>query len=296
MMQLLILSLLISTPLWATIRPFETTRLTSTAGTGVASLLVNESAVLNPASIAFFENTFFTYTKTISSLDNADNSRTSASQPVAKDGFSEGFMVFDNSGPVKGGFSQQFQNEFGHVRKRYTATAAKMYKKDLALGVIYRYNEDKVDYSGKRHRSFHQAVFGLTYVYSPSTVFGFTIDDPFRAKDDEARAFAGAQYSVNKILTLLADYGGNYLKDFSKNSTYRYAAQINIFSDFFVRGGQFKDKTIDLKGTAWGVSWVGPKLSIDFAMKFTRQENTDNSYLFPGEKIADTSFTLSSRF
>ncbi|MBF0367814.1 MAG: hypothetical protein HQK50_19760, partial [Oligoflexia bacterium] len=41
------------------IHDFETTYLQSTAGTGVGSLLMDESAILNPASISFFNLSSF---------------------------------------------------------------------------------------------------------------------------------------------------------------------------------------------------------------------------------------------
>ena len=39
---------------WSLPYNFETTRLKSTAGAGVASLLIDESTILNPAPMAFF--------------------------------------------------------------------------------------------------------------------------------------------------------------------------------------------------------------------------------------------------
>ncbi len=59
--SLILTHLLSLTICHAKIRDFETTRLQSTSGAGVATILVNEASVLNPATIVFVPVSSFYY-------------------------------------------------------------------------------------------------------------------------------------------------------------------------------------------------------------------------------------------
>jgi hypothetical protein len=49
------------------------------------------------------------------------------------------------------------------------------------------------------------------------------------------------------------------------------------------------------KGYSWGASWVGPRMGVEFAQRFSEQ--TDKGfYVYNGEKIIDTSFSFIIRF
>ena len=88
---------------WAQIREFQTTRLNSTAGTGVASILSTEAAILNPAASAFFNGSTFSYQRYSASLRKENPERVAASDEFPKDNRSDGAFLSDHSGPIKGG-------------------------------------------------------------------------------------------------------------------------------------------------------------------------------------------------
>ena len=58
---ILALMLLMGQSSWAQIREFQTTRLNSTGGAGVASMLSTEAGILNPAASAFFDGSSLSY-------------------------------------------------------------------------------------------------------------------------------------------------------------------------------------------------------------------------------------------
>jgi len=60
---------------WAQIRDFQTARLNSSAGAGVASILCTEAALLNPASCAFFSGSSLSYQSYSTSLRNESEER-----------------------------------------------------------------------------------------------------------------------------------------------------------------------------------------------------------------------------
>ena len=90
----------------AKLLPFETARLSQTAGAGVASLLINESTILNPAAIVFFKDSTLYYQRTTDELDEKSDDRTSN----FKDGLSEFYSISDTTTQLKGSFSYLYQS------------------------------------------------------------------------------------------------------------------------------------------------------------------------------------------
>src|SRR5690606_8946139 len=119
---------------WAQIREFQTTRLISTAGAGVASILSTESAILNPASSAFFDGSSFSYQSYKTSLDRKNAKRDATGDKFDDNSRTQGFFMADHSGPVKGGVAYLFQDENDFERTRMTLHGAAPLGKDAALG------------------------------------------------------------------------------------------------------------------------------------------------------------------
>jgi hypothetical protein len=74
-----------------------------------------------------------------------------------------------------------------------------------------------------------------------------------------------------------------------------HAVQMNIFSDFFLRVGQFYENIQKFKGTGWGVSWMGPRFGVEFGQKHSKQFSSGN-FFFKDEKITDTGFSAIIKF
>jgi hypothetical protein len=268
---------------------FESTRLQSTAGAGVASLLINESSLLNPASIAFFKDSTFYYQKGVSSLDNTNSSRIKS----FKDGFSEIVAFSDTSSPINGGFSYQYQNNQQGKRVRYATSISQALGKSSSLGLIYRYSQEDTVVIDE---DYHQVVLGFTRVYSEAVTFGLVIVDPFQTVQEYFNYTAGIQYNISEFFTVLADVGSADVQNSEKSSFSKWAIQLQSFRQFFLRYGKFHDRYKNVKGTSYGVSWVGPKLSLDYAIKTSELISNSTDILLADEKLIETSFGFTVLF
>lgn len=297
-MRIICLFIFVSFAASAQVRPYQTARLKSTGGAGVGSLLVHESALLNPAPLAFFADSFASYQKTSTKLENKNAERSADGRNFPKANRGEGYFIFDNTGNIKGGFTYVDQRENGFGRERATVTGATMLSESVSAGITIQHNEDSRPswYSNKRHNTSNSLVVGVTWIALESLSFGAVMEDAGKALRDESRATAGVQYTLTTDLIIILDAGGDPRGDFAKRHLWRAAAQYRLFDDFFARVGQYKDNTINEKGIGWGVSWAGPKLGVDFAMKRAKQLDGGKDYLYPNETITDISFAVNLRF
>jgi hypothetical protein len=297
-MRLVLTILVFSSAAWAQIRPFQTTRLMSSAGAGVGSLLVTESAILNPASVAFFSGTDTAYQKVSTSLKSKNPERAADGRAFSRTNRSEGFFLFDNQGDAKGGVSLQQQRENAFYRQRMTGTMASMLTPTLSFGLTYRHTEDRrAPWAfADKHKTSHSVVAGISYVVSEKISLGVVWEDVGRATPGESKAQAGIQLSVFDKIALILDGGADPAGDLKDNHLWRAAIQLQAFNDFLIRGGRFQDNTLNQEGFAWGGSWAGPKLGVDVAFRESNQMDQEKGYLYPREKITDFSFTMNLRF
>ena len=202
----------------------------------------------------------------------------------------------DHDAPLKGGLAYLKQDENNFQREQIITHAAAPISKSTALGISYHYIQDTLpkEYSN-RHQVSHQLTMGLTNALDDKSIIGLVIVDPTRTTPDEERALAGLQYAVAQKLTLIADAGAQYTKDVRDKYLWRAAVQLQIFDDFFFRLGKFYDNIRESKGTGWGVSWIGPKLGVEFAQKFSEQFGK-NYYVYQDETLVDTSISAIIKF
>jgi hypothetical protein len=282
---------------WAQIREFQTTRLNSTAGAGVASVLSTEAAVLNPATAAFFEGSSFSYQRYTTSLRHESDDRVNQNDDFPGGNVSQGYFMADHSGPLKGGLSYLKQQENNYHRKQLVLHGAAPIGAATAFGVSYRYQEDNLaPKHGQRHHVNHQLYLGTVHIIDENTILGLTLIDPTRTTPGEERALFGFQYALASRVTLIADVGAQYSKAFNKQYLWRGAAQISLFDDFFLRAGRFYDNVRLLKGYGWGVGWLGPRLGIEFAQRYSDQFGRENSYVYYQESLVDTALSAIIKF
>lgn len=284
-----LLFLCISTDSFARITPFETTRLQSTSGAGVATILVNETAVLNPAPIVFVPVSGFYYQKGNLKLDSVSSQRTTD----FADGSSQMYLLSDSTTRLKGTFSYQDHSENSYRRKRLTSSIATNSGKKTAYGVLYRYTMDK---AYEQERSFHQGVFGFTHIHSDDLVIGGVLVDPFLSNKEDALALIGFQYALTGNFFLIVDGGTNFNDDSQNNTVSRGALQVNFFRDLYLRVGQFHDKNSNTKGSSWGISWIGPRISFEYAYKTSEIIQDNSDYLYKDEQILETSLSFALIF
>lgn len=280
----------------AQIREFQTTRLHSTAGAGVASILSTEAAILNPASSAFFDGSSMSYQSYQTHLQDENDLRNLQNDPFAKRNEHQGLFLSDNNGPVKGGVAYITQAENNFRRERLVLNSAAPMGPRSSMGLTYNYLQDKRPRAyGQRHQVHHQLAIGMSHLADEDTALGLVVTDPTRTTPGEERAIAGFQYNIASRFILIGDVGAQYTKDVLENYLWRGAIQLNIFSDFFFRAGRSYDNITKFKSTGWGVGWVGPRLGLEFAQRFSDYFGS-GPYLYEGERLVDTSFSAFIKF
>ncbi|MDC1174450.1 hypothetical protein OAT67_03605 [Bacteriovoracaceae bacterium] len=270
---------------------FETTRIKSTGGAGVASVLMDESTTLNPAPLAFFNvGSFYMQKSGADSTINDDSKSLSESDTIS-------FIASDSQGSLNGSISYIKQKHRFSERQRWAASFSNPVGERSALGVGFRMTTDTLSEDGTsiQEEKYKQTIFGVTHALSESFTMGMVFVDPFRTKPEDTIAVLGFQYVFKSFISLMLDTGADYNNPLSETLLYRAALQAKIFKDFYLRAGTFNDKGKASKGTGAGIGWVQPRLVIDFGIKNT--DLLENQRLAQtSETIKETSFSLSYRF
>jgi len=283
-----------SPSIYAKLRDLETTRLKSTAGTGVGSILMEESSVLNPAPVAFFKDSSIYFQK-ISGNITQENSNNPHSAPLDIDSMAA--IITESGQTISGSVGYQYAEDRFDKRKRLMISSAGRAGEKSSLGIAARITQDSLSENGKdiQNIKYNQMVLGATHVLGESVTMGITFIDPLKERPAETRGIIGLQYVYEDFVFLILDAGADYNKALAETFLYRGAIQFKVFGDFFVRAGFFTDDGLSENGSGAGLSWVQPKLMFDFALKNTNikeslVKNTES------EKIQETSFSLSYRF
>lgn len=278
---------LLSASAHSKIHEFETTHLKSMGGTGVGGLLVEESAFLNPASLAFFSTSSVYVQK-----DQAKLSTDGIAGPNPK---ALGFVMTDGNPALSGSLSYITQEEDIYKRKRWGLSLSGPIAEKSSFGISARQttDENSLDHSTLK---YYQCVLGVTHAIDEKFSLGIVAYDPFKSKGKETRAMIGAQYVLMSYITGSFDFGGDYYsEEISKTLLYKAALQIKVLDDFYLRFGGFNDKSLSEKGNGYGLAWMQPRLSFEFALKNSKK--TKNISLNQAESsFKETSFSGSIKF
>lgn len=268
---------------YAKIHEYQTTRTKSVAGGGIGSVLLEESAFLNPASISFFQtSSIFAQRDNFTSTDNNNSSYPKKS--------SMGFVLAQGDPALAGTFSYINQKEGNIERKRYGISMSSPIANASSLGFSVRDSKD-VDTSTNTTTKYYQTVFGVTHIMSNNTTMGIVLYDPFKSKAHETKLLIGFQHNLFSYITGMFDVGADYNADEISKKTYLAAAvQIRVLDDFYLRAGGFNDKIRNEKGESYGIAWVQPKLAFEFAIKNTKDKSSATDL-----KNKETSFSISLR-
>ncbi len=276
---------------------FETTRLTSTAGAGVGSILMDEATVLNPAPLAFFGLSAFYIQKASTTQTYAPEGSSEALAPEKSDQL--GVIVSDARGKAAGSISYHKVDIDSEKRKRLAAAMAYRTSDSSSIGIAYKMSEEgtrnpgAIDYLTKKYSTIS---IGVTHVADNGLSLGLLADDPQGKGPNGNRGTFGAQYVYKDFITLMGDLGAKYKTGtFSETMFYRIGAQFGLFQDFFLRIGTSYDKGLAIKSQGIGLSWIQPKLMIDFALKSSTLMQRD-SIAQANSKEKESSIALSYRF
>lgn len=275
---------------------FETTRMKSTGGAGVGSLLMDESTVLNPAPLAFFNSSALFYQRSSADIET---SSTDQSRPFSSaSSKSNAFIVSDSKGNLGGSISYINQEERGDERRTFGVSLASNVGKKSAFGVNYKFVKDTIqtDTGLAQESDYKQAIFGVSHVISPSFSLGVVAIDPFQVRPNETKAIVGLQYVFEDFISLMLDAGADYNKKLDETTILRAAAQIKLYQDFFLRFGAYRDEFLGEEGSGFGIGWIQPRLTLEFALK---NSSVESSKLASNDLVRDdkeTSFSLAYRF
>jgi|GEM_PF-503295 hypothetical protein len=286
----------VSSQLNAQVTEFETTRMKSTGGAGVGSLLMDESTVLNPAPIAFFNSSAMFYQR--SSADIEMNPSAESRPFSTANSKSNAFIVSDSKGSASGSISYINQEENGDERRTFGVSLASAMGKKSAFGINYKFIKDTItDETGlTREDDYKQAILGVTHVINQNFSLGVVAVDPFQVRPNQTKAIVGLQYVFEDFISLMFDAGADYNRKLNETTILRAAAQIKLYDDFFLRFGAYNDEILGEEGTGFGIGWMQPRLTLEFALKNSTSGPTE---LTSNEVIRDdkeTSFSLAYRF
>lgn len=291
------LTFLLTQSVFAKVHEYETPRLKATGGTGVGSILMNESVLLNPAPLALFNVTAVTYQRDDVSI--VDRNARRGTSPNSFDGKSHnnGYFFGEGTNKVKGAFAYLDQSEGKDSRQRFSTAIGIPVSEAVSFGTGYRYTRE-ISHADNGDNRYNYSTFtaGVTHVIDPSFSMGLMLEDPTKSKAKRTRAVFGVQYIVKDLITLMADVGSDYNKDLNDGLITKAATQVKIISDFYVRAGMFSDKLSNETGNGWGAGWVGPKLVIDFGMKSSKPKTDPSPQLLSGEKLKEMALSLSYIF
>jgi hypothetical protein len=284
----LLIVFVISFSAHASMHEFETTHLKSMGGAGVGSILVEESAFLNPAPLAFFQNASVYAQKDDSTFTEGAAGNNTTPKSTA-------FVLADGNPNLAGSISFSKQEEANTERKRWGLSLSSLVSERSALGINVRSSDDKNKLTSVSQK-YYQTVLGISHAVDEKSSMGITLFDPFKSVAHETKLLFGVQVLTFNYITLNADFGGNYNAiDVSKALIYKGSMQVRVLDDFYVRFGGFSDKIKNESGNGYGLAWVQPRLSFEFAYKNTK--SAADAALGTNEyRTKETSLSASIRF
>ncbi len=273
---------------------FETTRMKSLSGAGVGSILLDEAPILNPASTAFFKDSSIVYHQ-----GKGEYTAKEPLIPTLPDSKARGFFLADGgeSGLSGNLFYTDVEDGFS-TRKQYGVSFSGAVNSKAAMGFTYRETKDSLKTSSNdtaRNEKYQQTVLGTSYVYDTNMSFGVVLIDPFKSHSKDSRGFLGFQYNFQSPIAIIGDVGSRWDQNLSDYLVYRGGLQIAFYNDFFLRAGVFRDKGFSERGNSVGVSWIQPRLSLEFAIKNTKVL-TDSRTHQRSYDLKESSFGVGYRF
>lgn len=259
------------------------------AGAGSAAMLVNESTILNPSSIVFSKSSTLSVDRAKQSLNQRSDDRSGS----FKEGLHEGILITDTSSVIRGGVNYIYQNEKAGKRTTYSASLASTFTPNTAFGFILKNNTEN---SATVDDEYIQLDFGYTHILQENLILALVVDDFQQKVSDYFQYTIGVFYTLNEFIDIMADIGSGDVENREKESFNKWAIQVQSFERVFLRYGRFHDKLTNTTGQAYGVSWVGPKFSLDYALKISENIGNNSDMLFDDEQISESSFALTVLF
>ncbi|MDH4466700.1 MAG: hypothetical protein QE271_01470 [Bacteriovoracaceae bacterium] len=281
------------------IRPWETTQMKSMGGAGLGNLTMINGLYNNPAMLSFFTNSLAYLQINSSKLENATT--TTRNSLYGNDTPPKGFTVgiTDSSNENKGGVTYQDYKESGIDRKRYGFSMSSLINRDMSIGAQYNYTTDKFKDNSTAPAiddKFHQGNFSFTYLVSPKLNLSLLWFDPFKSAGYESKSMIASQVTIVEKVLLFVDFGMDITSSLEETYILNWATEINFFRGFYFRYGRFLDRIINQQGYGTGLGYNGERFSLEFAIKNSERKTDQGLFLLEGEKLKETSFSLTYLF
>jgi hypothetical protein len=136
------------------------------------------------------------------------------------------------------------------------------------------------NYNDPGSASFFEGDAGLATPIFTDLRAGLTFENILNREDENPQTVGvGAAYNVGYGIQVVAD--GSRLMQGSKSGAkgWSLAGEFGLANDFSVRGGIFREAYRGFKGWALGLSWAGPRMSLDYAFKSVGGGPTEHSHI-----------------
>ena len=162
-----------------------------------------------------------------------------------------------------------------------------------SVGFSYSYTRDQ-DMAGRKE-SKHRGNLGYFHIVNPKMSYGLVFNDITETKVHTRITTLGTQYALTNQVILLGDIGYNYSRSFSGTFFYRAAVQLKFYQDYILRAGYQDDKNLDVRGNSIGLSWLGPKFSLDISYNTLKARENLRTFLYGAEKITESSIAFTMK-
>lgn len=249
---------LLALPLTALAQDFESPRTAALGGAGHAGPMNTDAIYLNPSYVSLVPIyavgvNYYTY---------------SGTSPNTSDYHGMGYNA-----SIQDGRSEWFQAGVGYTQREDAQLlnfgASKQFVDNLGTGIGGKYVKSR----GISGDSFFDSIVSSTYVYSKTLQAAAIIDNLVESSTAKSMGFyrefiLGTKININSLLIFYLD--PHVAPDAASAWGYEAGAELPLFNDVYLRGGMFKQSSIDFEnargnGFGVGVGWIAPKISFDYA-------------------------------
>lgn len=235
-----------------------------------------EAAFTNPAAAWLLDKSysFFQYTKP-SIVETKEGGRSLSSGVYDGENTNvKGAVAYTRSSRTRVGASGRYYED----KTEFRATAARPISGSVLGGINVRYVTNRtVGPEEKYVQGDAGIIFPLFTDMRGGITYENVVDKP---GDRPATLGAGLRYNVGSDLRLLADGAQLMRGAFKGKREWSIAAEATVGTDFMLRAGRFQDAQSRYKGWSVGASWVGPRASIDYAMRTTKGAPHERDHIF----------------
>lgn len=240
---------------------FRSARTSSLGGAGHAAPTATDAVYMNPSYTAFIQK--YAMTSSFAYVRGDERGRTF--NLAIQDGQSElfqagmGYMNRYDGTWVHGGAAKNFIQNYG-----------------FGMGVKNFFN------GGSSRKSGYDMNLSLTGSLSDSLQFAIIGDNLLQTKAGKTwgltrEIILGTKFNLQNILVLYVDpHYYPSIETVSLRKGYEAGIELKLGQDFSVRGGKYYHSFIPqfsglANGVGFGAGWIGPKISLDAAIEYTKE-------------------------